>query len=53
MGVTYGKQLHTHTELTFGPVLSDMRFDNETHAVALANSTPFCLFAGAWTHGGA
>ena len=37
----------------FGPVLSAMAFDDEDHAVALANATRFGLVAGVWTRDGA
>jgi aldehyde dehydrogenase (NAD+) len=37
----------------FGPVLCAMPFRNETHAVELANATPFGLVAGVWTQDGA
>lgn len=33
----------------FGPVLSVIRFDTETEAVALANDTPYGLASGIWT----
>ena len=37
----------------FGPVLSAMPFDDEGHAVALANATDYGLVAGVWTRDGA
>lgn len=37
----------------FGPVLSAMAFEDEDHAVALANATRFGLVAGVWTRDGA
>lgn len=37
----------------FGPVLSAMAFDDEEHAIALANATDFGLVAGVWTRDGA
>ena len=40
-------------EEVFGPVLAAMPFDDEAHAVALANGTDFGLVAGAWTRDGA
>jgi aldehyde dehydrogenase (NAD+) len=40
-------------EEVFGPVLAAMPFDDEAHAVALANGTPFGLVAGVWTRDGA
>lgn len=40
-------------EEVFGPVLAAMPFDDEDHAVALANGTSFGLVAGVWTRDGA
>ena len=40
-------------EEVFGPVLSAMAFQDEDHAVELANSTQFGLVAGIWTRDGA
>ncbi len=40
-------------EEIFGPVLSAMPFDDEDHAVKLANGTAFGLVAGVWTRDGA
>ncbi|MDD2924586.1 aldehyde dehydrogenase family protein [Rhodoferax sp.] len=40
-------------EEVFGPVLCAMAFDDEDHAVALANATRFGLVAGVWTRDGA
>jgi aldehyde dehydrogenase (NAD+) len=40
-------------EEVFGPVLGAMAFDNEDHAVELANATQFGLVAGVWTRDGA
>jgi aldehyde dehydrogenase (NAD+) len=37
----------------FGPVLVAMPFDDEAHAVALANGTDYGLVAGVWTQDGA
>ena len=37
----------------FGPVLAAMPFDDEAHAVALANGTDYGLVAGVWTRDGA
>jgi aldehyde dehydrogenase (NAD+) len=36
----------------FGPVLAAMPFDDEAHALSLANGTPFGLVAGVWTRDG-
>ena len=40
-------------EEVFGPVLCAMSFQDEDHAVELANSTRFGLVAGIWTRDGA
>ncbi|QCB47633.1 aldehyde dehydrogenase family protein [Hydrogenophaga sp. PAMC20947] len=40
-------------EEVFGPVLAAMAFDDEDHAVQLANATVFGLVAGVWTRDGA
>ncbi|MDB5839623.1 MAG: Aldehyde dehydrogenase [Herminiimonas sp.] len=40
-------------EEVFGPVLAAMAFENEAHAIHLANSTQFGLVAGVWTENGA
>ncbi|HEY8242384.1 MAG TPA: aldehyde dehydrogenase family protein, partial [Casimicrobiaceae bacterium] len=40
-------------EEVFGPVLAAMPFDDEAHAVKLANGTEFGLVAGVWTRDGA
>jgi aldehyde dehydrogenase (NAD+) len=40
-------------EEVFGPVLAAMAFDDEAHAVRLANGTEFGLVAGVWTRDGA
>ena len=40
-------------EDVFGPVLAAMPFDDEAHAVKLANGTDFGLVAGVWTRDGA
>ncbi len=40
-------------EEIFGPVLCAMAFDDEDHAVKLANGTAFGLVAGVWTRDGA
>jgi len=34
----------------FGPVLVAMPYDNEPHAVELANDSPYGLHAGVWSH---
>jgi len=39
-------------EEVFGPVLCAMPFQDEAHAVALANGTHFGLVAGVWTQDG-
>jgi aldehyde dehydrogenase (NAD+) len=39
-------------EEVFGPVLSAMSFEDEDHAVELANATEFGLVAGIWTREG-
>jgi aldehyde dehydrogenase (NAD+) len=40
-------------EEIFGPVLAALPFDDEEHAVALANGTRYGLVAGVWTRDGA
>lgn len=40
-------------EEIFGPVLSVMPFDDEAHAVRLANDTPYGLSGSIWTKNGA
>lgn len=40
-------------EEIFGPVLSAMSFQDEDHALELANATRFGLVAGVWTQNGA
>jgi aldehyde dehydrogenase (NAD+) len=40
-------------EEVFGPVLAAMPFEDETHAIRLANGTQFGLVAGIWTENGA
>ena len=44
---------HLAQEEVFGPVLAAMAFDDEDHAVQLANGTAFGLVAGMWTRDGA
>jgi aldehyde dehydrogenase (NAD+) len=39
-------------EEVFGPLLAAMTFDDEDHAVQLANGTGFGLVAGVWTRNG-
>ena len=39
-------------EEIFGPVLCAMKFNDEDHAIALANATKFGLVAGVWTQDG-
>jgi aldehyde dehydrogenase (NAD+) len=39
-------------EEVFGPVLAAMPFEDEAHAVALANGTDYGLVAGVWTRDG-
>ena len=39
-------------EEVFGPVLAAMAFEDEDHAVQLANATPFGLVTGIWTRDG-
>ncbi|WP_206953477.1 aldehyde dehydrogenase family protein [Trinickia acidisoli] len=40
-------------EEIFGPVLAALAFDDEPHALALANGTRYGLVAGVWTRDGA
>ncbi|PLZ03139.1 aldehyde dehydrogenase [Burkholderia sp. WAC0059] len=40
-------------EEVFGPVLAAIPFDDEAHAVAIANGTAYGLVAGLWTSDGA
>jgi aldehyde dehydrogenase (NAD+) len=40
-------------EEIFGPVLCAMKFNDEDHAIELANATQFGLVAGIWTRDGA
>jgi aldehyde dehydrogenase (NAD+) len=40
-------------EEVFGPVLSVLPFDDEAHAIALANGTAYGLLAAVWTENGA
>ena len=42
-------EMRVAREEIFGPVLSVLTFDDEEHAVALANDTPYGLSANIWT----
>ena len=44
---------HLACDEVFGPVLAAMSFDDEAHAIALANATAYGLVAGVWTRDGA
>jgi aminomuconate-semialdehyde/2-hydroxymuconate-6-semialdehyde dehydrogenase len=44
-----GAHCRTNTEEIFGPVVSLQPFDDEEHALALANATPYGLAASLWT----
>jgi aminomuconate-semialdehyde/2-hydroxymuconate-6-semialdehyde dehydrogenase len=44
-----GPACRTNQEEIFGPVVTLQAFDDEEHAVALANSTPYGLAAMLWT----
>jgi aminomuconate-semialdehyde/2-hydroxymuconate-6-semialdehyde dehydrogenase len=44
-----GPACRTNQEEIFGPVVTLQAFDDEEHAVALANSTPYGLAAVVWT----
>ena len=43
-------EMEIFQEEVFGPVLAALPFDDEHHAIALANGTPYGLVAGVWTH---
>jgi aldehyde dehydrogenase (NAD+) len=43
-------EMEIFQEEVFGPVLAALPFDDERHAIALANSTAYGLVAGVWTH---
>ena len=43
-------EMEIFQEEVFGPVLAALPFDDERHAIALANGTPYGLVAGVWTH---
>lgn len=49
--VDHNHELAQHE--VFGPVLVAIPFDDEAHAIAIANGTPFGLIAGVWTENGA
>jgi acyl-CoA reductase-like NAD-dependent aldehyde dehydrogenase len=42
-------EMRVAREEIFGPILSVLTFDDEEHAVALANDTPYGLSANIWT----
>jgi aminomuconate-semialdehyde/2-hydroxymuconate-6-semialdehyde dehydrogenase len=44
-----GPACRTNTEEIFGPVATLQPFDDEEHALALANATPYGLAASLWT----
>ena len=44
-----GAQCRTNTEEIFGPVVTIMPFENEAHAIELANSTTYGLASMIWT----
>jgi aminomuconate-semialdehyde/2-hydroxymuconate-6-semialdehyde dehydrogenase len=44
-----GPQCRTNTEEVFGPLVTLQPFDDELHALALANATPYGLAASIWT----
>ena len=43
-------EMEIFQEEVFGPVLAALPFDDEHHAIELANGTPYGLVAGVWTH---
>jgi aminomuconate-semialdehyde/2-hydroxymuconate-6-semialdehyde dehydrogenase len=45
-----GPDCRTNQEEIFGPVVTLQPFDDEAHALALANSTPFGLAGVVWTN---
>ena len=52
----FGPVQETHElaqEEVFGPVLAAIPFDDEEHAIKIANGTEFGLIAGIWTENGA
>lgn len=44
-----GPECRTNSEEIFGPVVTLQAFDDEAHALALANATPYGLAASLWT----
>ncbi|MEO5595868.1 MAG: aldehyde dehydrogenase [Lysobacteraceae bacterium] len=44
-----GPDCRSNTEEIFGPVVTLQAFDDETHAMTLANATPYGLSASVWT----
>ncbi len=44
-----GPDTRTNTEEIFGPVVTLQPFDDDEHALALANATPYGLAASVWT----
>jgi aldehyde dehydrogenase (NAD+)/betaine-aldehyde dehydrogenase len=42
-------EMEIFQEEVFGPVLTAMPFDDDRHAINLANATPYGLVAGVWT----
>ncbi|MEO8743230.1 MAG: aldehyde dehydrogenase family protein, partial [Lysobacteraceae bacterium] len=44
-----GPDCRSNTEEIFGPVVTLQAFDNDEHALALANATPYGLSASVWT----
>ena len=44
-----GPHCRTNTEEIFGPVVTLQSFDDEAHAIQLANATPYGLAASIWT----
>jgi aminomuconate-semialdehyde/2-hydroxymuconate-6-semialdehyde dehydrogenase len=45
-----GPDCRSNTEEIFGPVVTLQPFDNDAHALKLANATPYGLAASVWTH---
>jgi aminomuconate-semialdehyde/2-hydroxymuconate-6-semialdehyde dehydrogenase len=44
-----GPDCRSNTEEIFGPVVTLQAFDDDEHAIALANATPYGLAASVWT----